>query len=90
MMLFEIKSNSNMASAKQHQDAINMQNYIKNGFVNKAIMDNDIKSIKTFQQYLEDVMKLADQKKYVSPLLKKEKIEAEEEKKASEEDLIKD
>jgi hypothetical protein len=49
MMLFEIKSNSNKASAKQHQDTINMQNYIKNGFVNKAIMDNDIKSIKTFQ-----------------------------------------
>jgi hypothetical protein len=35
-------------------------------------------------------MKLAEQKKYVSPLLKKEKIVVEEEKKASEEDLNKD
>jgi hypothetical protein len=69
-----------------------MQAYVKNGMVDKGKMDKDVLNIKTFQEYLDRVMALAERKKWISPLFEKKKKEkkfetVEEEKKASEEVL---
>ena len=60
MMLFEIKSNNNMATPEQNFEASKMKAYIKNGLVNTSKMENDLTSIKTYQQFLEKVKSSAE------------------------------